>query len=249
MKLAAVLLFAFGCLVVALAAFAPATLLDRRLAYATAGKLRLADAEGTVWQGRGLVVDGGGRFAIPVAWRTSRSQLLRGTLAVELQPVGGTTTPTGLVQLGNDRLSLQSLAVEAPARALASTLPARGMPVLGGTVTISAPSFASGNGAATGTLAARWRGARLVVGDVVADVGTVELALAPQGSGLGGRLSSSGGDLRVEGTVTIAGRNLGVDATVTPQATVPPQIALALAALGTAAGNGSVRFAWRGSLQ
>ena len=46
-----------GCalLVAAFAAFAPATLVDRRVAAATGGKLRVVDAEGTVWTGRGAL--------------------------------------------------------------------------------------------------------------------------------------------------------------------------------------------------
>jgi hypothetical protein len=249
MKLAAVLLFAFGCLVAALAVFAPATLVDRRLAHATAGKLRLADASGTVWQGRGIVTDGGGRFGIPVAWRASRAALLRGGVRVELQPAAGAATPTGLVELASDAVSLRNAAVETPVHALASALPSRGVPVLGGTVTLSAPAFAWSNGAGSGTMDVRWRGARLVVGGVVADLGTVELAIAPQTGGLGGRLTSSGGDVRVEGTLTLTDASVSVDATVTPAPTAPPQIALALAALGTPGAGGGVRLAWRGTLQ
>lgn len=249
MKLAAVTLFAVGCLAAALALFAPATLVDHRLAQATAGKLRLADAAGTVWHGHGIVADNGGRFGIPVAWRTSRSALLRGAVSVELQPVAGAVTPTGLVELTNDAVSLRAAALEAPAQALTVALPARGLSALGGTLTVSAPAFAWAKGTGSGTTSVRWRGARLVVGDVVADLGDVELALAPQGSGLHGRLSSKGGNVRIDGTLTLAGASLGVDATVTPAPAAPPQIALALAALGTPSADGGVRLAWRGTLQ
>lgn len=249
MKLAFALLVALGCLVAALAAFAPATLVDRRLAQATAGKLRLADAEGTVWNGRGIVADSSGRFGIPVTWRTSRKALLEGVARVQLQPVAGAGTPTGLVDAADDTLSLKSAVIELPAAALAGALPARALPTLGGTVTVSAPAFAWAKGAGSGTIDVRWRGARLVVGDIVADLGTVEIAIAPQGSGLGGRLSGTGGDVRIEGTMTLAGANAGIDATVTPAPTAPPQLARALAVLGTPGAGGSVRFAWRGTLQ
>ena len=249
MKLAVALIVAFGCTVTALAAFAPATLVDRRLAQATAGKLRLADAQGTVWRGRGIVTDNGGRFAVPVAWRTSRKALLEGKARVELQPIPGAATPTGLAEVADGGVLLRSIALELPAQALTSALPASALPTLGGIVTVSAPSFAWSNSAASGALDARWRGARLVVGDAVVDLGTVELAVTPQGSGLGGRLTNRGGDVRIDGTLTLAGTAMSVDATLAPAPNAPPHVTRALAALGPQGAGGDARVSWRGSLQ
>ncbi|MCC6195888.1 MAG: type II secretion system protein N, partial [Burkholderiales bacterium] len=231
MKLAAVTLFAVACFAAALAWFAPATLVDQRLAQATAGKLRLADAAGTVWNGRGIVADSSGRLGIPVAWRASPTALLRGVVRIELQPMSGATTPTGLVELADGTVALRAAAVEASAQSVASVLPGRALPALGGTLSASAPAFAWSKGGGSGTMDVRWHGARLVVGDLVANLGNVELAIAPQGSGMNGRLASSGGDVRVDGTLSLTGASLSVDATVTPAPTAPPQLALALAAL------------------
>ena len=60
---------------------APATLLDRRVADLTDGRIRIAAATGTVWRGAGeltLLPDG---VRIPIAWRLEPMPLLRGVLA------------------------------------------------------------------------------------------------------------------------------------------------------------------------
>jgi len=86
-KLAAVLLFAFGCLIAALAAFLPATLVDRRLAAASNNKLRLANASGTLWNGRGNITDAGGTWRVPVGWSISTQAVARGIHEVVLRPI------------------------------------------------------------------------------------------------------------------------------------------------------------------
>ena len=54
-------------LVIAVAAFAPARLVDLQLAQASDGRLRLADAAGTVWRGDGIVTDARGALRLPVS--------------------------------------------------------------------------------------------------------------------------------------------------------------------------------------
>jgi hypothetical protein len=86
MKLIAVLL-AFAVLVLgAAAAFAPATLLDMRLDSATQGQLRLANAEGSVWNGRGLVTNAQRTWSLPIAWKVAPLEFVRGNFAVALLP-------------------------------------------------------------------------------------------------------------------------------------------------------------------
>ena len=55
--------------------------------------------------------------------------------------------------------------------------------------------------------------------------------------------------MRVDGTVDIAGGNIAVDATVSPNPGAPATIARALASVGTPDANGSVRIGWRGRLR
>jgi general secretion pathway protein N len=249
MKVAVALLFAFGCLIAALAVFLPATLVDRRLDAASAGKVRLADAAGTLWRGRGVITDAAGTWRVPVAWGIPRSRLVRGVHEVVLQPVDGAATPQGTVELVNDGIAMRNVVVEVPAQALASVLPARGLPVFGGTIAISSPAFAWNAAGSSGALDARWRAARLVAGDAVVDLGAIDLRVTPTGTGLAGHLTNNGGDVRIEGNVSVAPPAINVEATITPASTAPASVARALAALGTPDAGGSVRVAWRGTLR
>jgi general secretion pathway protein N len=249
LKLAATLLFAFGCFIAALAAFLPATLVDRRLAAASNGKLRLADAAGTLWNGRGNVSDAAGTWRVPVGWTISKRSVVRGVHELVLRPIDGASSPQGAVVVVEDGIALSNVVLEIPAAALQSAMPAKGLAVTGGTLAVSSAAFAWNAAGGTGTLAAQWRNARLVVADTAADLGTIDLAVTPQGAALNGRITSTGGDVRINGTVTLASAAINVDATVTPAAAAPAAVARALAAIGTPDASGRVRIAWRGSLR
>ncbi|HTQ02122.1 MAG TPA: type II secretion system protein N [Casimicrobiaceae bacterium] len=249
MKLAAFLVAALACLLAAVAAFMPATLVDLRLDAASGGKLRLTDATGTVWDGRGAVTDAGGAWRVPVAWSISKADVLRNVHAVALRPVDDAATPRGTVQAVDDGARVHDLSVEVPAQALAALLPTRALPVLGGTIAVSAADFAWTAKDKSGRVEAQWRGARLVSGDARADLGTVTLSAAPQGSALGGRIANTGGDVRLDATVAVSDGSVSVEGTIAPAAGAPPTIARALAAFGTPDAAGAVRVAWRGSLR
>ena len=249
MKAAVAWLFAFGCILAALAALVPASMIDHRLNATTGGKVRLADPAGTVWHGRGAVTDGRNTWRVPVAWRISKSAVARGMHEIVLQPGESGSTARGTVNVVEDGVAVRDVNVDVPARVLAGVLPARVSPELGGTVSITSSAFAWNSKDASGAIALRWRDARLVVGEAVADLGLVDIAVAPQGNALSGRITNSGGSVRIDGTVTLAGPNLAVDATATPSPAAPAALARALAALGPPDANGSVRIAWRGTLQ
>ena len=249
MKLAAVLLFAFGCLIAALAAFLPATLVDRRLAAASNNKLRLANASGTLWNGRGNITDAGGTWRVPVGWSISTQAVARGIHEVVLRPIDSAPSPEGTVVVVEDGVALRNLVLDVPAAALQSAMPTKGLLVTGGTLAISSSAFAWNAAGGSGTLGAQWRNARLVVADTLADLGVVDLAVTPQGAGLSGLITNTGGDVRIQGTVTLASATINLDATVTPLPATPAPIVRALAALGTPDAAGSVRVTWRGSLR
>ncbi len=236
-------------LVVAGIAFIPATLLDDRIAAATGGKLRLQDAAGTLWNGRGTLGDATGTWRTALAWQVDPLDLLRGARALTLLPAGGGATPRGTIGLRDGAISARDLALDLPADALATLLPKGTAPTLGGTVSVTSPALSFERGTPAGTLDARWTGARLVAGDAVADLGTVRLAVTPQGNGLAGTLSSEGGDVGIEGTLSYAAPQLRVDATLTPGPNAPSAVTRVLAMAGTPDGNGRVRVAWRGNVQ
>ncbi|MEO8506487.1 MAG: type II secretion system protein N [Betaproteobacteria bacterium] len=249
MRAAAIAVVGFGVLLAALAAFAPATLVDRRVAAATAGKLRLADAAGTIWRGTGTLTDAGNTWRMPVAWRTSATGLASGRLQIGLAPAGGAASPRGTLDLRVGGGELRDLAVDIPAAALAALLPSRSNVALGGTVALASPDFGWAGERGTGVLNARWREARLFAGGALADLGTVDVSLSAQEQRLTGRIGNSGGDVHIDGSFNVADGVVSVDATVAPAPAAPPQIARALAALGTPDGNGAVRVAWRGALR
>lgn len=233
----------------AVAVFAPASLADRALAGNSGGRLRLAEAQGTVWHGSGELTDAGNTWRLPLRWSIPPGSLFNATREVVLAPPPGATTPTGVVGIGRDTATLRDFAVQFPAQAIASLLAARGIVTLGGDIAVTTPAFAWNGSQGTGTLAAQWRDARLAVGGAVANLGAVDVALAPDGNRLAGPIRNSGGDVRIDGTVSVTGRTVDVNASLAPSPGAPPHIALALAALGPADASGNVRVAWRGMLQ
>ena len=174
----------FVVLLVALAAavvaFLPASLVDGRLAAMTAGRLRVADASGTVWNGRGALTDASGAWRMPLAWQVNPLDVLRGQREVTLLPPAGATAPKGVIGIRGDGVEVRDLALEVPARALAALFPPGVAPTLGGTITVTSPAMSLAQGQPSGTIDARWTGARIVAADAVADLGTVRLAMTPQ---------------------------------------------------------------------
>jgi hypothetical protein len=246
MKPAAGALVGFVVLLVAIAAFSPASLIDRRLAANSSGKLRMSDAAGTVWNGTGILTDVTGSWRVPVGWSVSVPALARETFSVTLLPAGG-ATPRGTVDLATDAAALREVILEVPAAMLATVLPGRGTIVLGGNLAFTASAFAWNGERGSGALNVRWRDARLVAAGTTANLGTVDVVLEPQGNRLAGRIGNSGGDVRIDGTISFAPTAISVDAEIAPSPATPPPVLRALAALGTPDSTGAVRIAWRGS--
>jgi len=250
MKTAGVIVFAIVVYVVALVAFLPATFIDREVEKQTGGKLRFADATGTVWNGRGAIASPGSAWQIPVAFTIDKADVARGTHRISLQPVDGATTPRGVVDVVNGGVRARDLSADVPASALTTLLPMRGLPVAGGALAITAGVFDWTPSEGDGGMNARWRNARLVIGESVADLGNVELALSSRTGQLSGRLTNIGGDVKIDGNLVVAGGGATtVDATIAPAASAPANVTHALAALGTPDANGAVRIAWRGNLR
>jgi len=248
-KTLSIVLLVIVVAVATIVSFLPASMVDGRIASATQGKVRLADATGTLWDGRGVLTDSAGTWRLPLGWTISKADVLRGTHAVVLHPVDGASSPAGTVEVVDNGVRVRDLRVEVPAQALMSALPMRPLPAFGGTVAIAANDLAWNDKAKAGTMEAHWRGARVATGDNVADLGTVDLAATSQDARIAGKLTNSGGEVRVDGTVNIAAGNVAVDATVAPHPGAPANVARALAAAGTPDANGTVRIGWRGNVR
>ena len=246
MKSALVAIVGLVLLLAAIAAFAPASLIDRRLAAASSGTLRMSDARGTVWNGTGILTDGSGSWRLPVGWSVSAPALVRGVLNITLVPAAG-TTPRGTIDIAAGAATLRDVVVELPAAVLTSALPGRAAIVPGGNLAFTAGAFEWNGERDSGALSMQWRDARLVAAGTAADLGTVDATLEPQGNRLAGRIGNSGGDVRIDGTITVAATAIGIDAGIAPLPATPPPVLRALAALGTPDSAGAVRIVWRSS--
>jgi general secretion pathway protein N len=241
----------------ALAASAPATLLDARLSALTQGRLRLAAATGTVWNGNAVLTNAAGEWSVPIGWHLAPAPLLRGSTNIVLTaPVSGLTPgptpgpkPRGNVQWQDENAAFENLALTIPAAAISGTLAARDTLALGGRITLDAPSLQWSGGHGTGSVTVRWQGARLAGNGGVVNLGNVALDLAPRGDQLAGRITNTGGDLRLDGETFIGSQGAGIDVALTPAPSTPRELTRVLAALGTPDVNGVVRVQWRGTVR
>jgi general secretion pathway protein N len=233
-------------LLAALAAWAPAWLLDARLGAASQGRWRLADTHGTVWNGRGRITSAEGAASLALAWTIDPLRLLRGDLALQLQPAEGSDQPRGAIAWRDATLALDGVVLALPA-AIANALPVTGNALaFGGTVVVEAPQLRlradGGDGAAT----ARWSDARVAGAAGTLALGTVTVNAAPRNGRIEGRIENRGGDVRLDGEFAASGGGLDINARLTPLPGASPAVVRALAALGTPDAGGAVRVQWRG---
>jgi hypothetical protein len=245
MKLAAYALVLFLLLLATLASLAPATLVDARLARLTEGRLRLADADGPWWRGRGMLTDAAGTWRVPVAWRIVPGALAAGRLGIEFVADAGTPMPRGRLDAGANAVVLTDVQVRVPAQAMGALVPQLDRATFGGTLRVDVARFAWSDNEGSGALALRWDAARVAAPVGLVHLGTVTLPLTARGNGVTGPLDATGGDLRVAGTIVANVVGASLDATLTPAPGAPPGLARALGAVGTADASGGVRIAWR----
>jgi len=235
------------CLVVAiiaLTAFAPATWLDRRIGAATDGKIRLSDANGTVWRGSGALSDAQGIWRPPVAWRLAPWPLLRGAVDIEFASPIDSDAPRGRLELKADGMDLRDLRLRVPALLLNSLAPIRVPVDPGGEFAVDAPAFRYAANRSEGAFDIRWERARLATDTAALDLGTVTAHVAPQGSGLAGKIANAGGDARIEGDVVFSGTGVSMRVDIAAGPGVPPEIARMLATLGSPDANGIIHLQW-----
>ena len=244
MALAMLLLF-----VAAVAAWAPASLLDARLSLWTQGRLRLSAPSGTVWCGKGSITNARGDWSVPVAWRIDPTSLLRGNRMLTIHSPDNGGAAGGNVGWQDETVILDQFALAVPAMALADVIGARGMPALGGVIVLDAPSFRWDGARGAGSLKVRWQNARLASPAGSVDLGTVTLALAPRGSELAAHIENAGGDLRISGETSVVGADARLSATLSAAPSAAPNVVRALAALGVPDASGAVRVQWQGALR
>jgi hypothetical protein len=206
--------------------------------------VRLADARGTAWRGSGLLADAKGSWRLPIGWRLDPVALLRGGLALDLDPAESAGAKGTLHAQGNT-LRVEGLHVELPA-AMAETLWRRPpVPRVDGTLGIDAPAFSYDGSRGDGRFELRWSNARVGLAGVRARLGTVEAHGRSADGAVVVDLSSAGGDAVLRGTATLRNDGASLVATLAPTPTLAPAAAVALRALGPADPDGTIHVTWQ----
>jgi len=186
--------------VLALAVLAPATLIDARLESASGGRLRLAEAQGSVWSGAGWIElrDAEGRAGVArrFAWRVLPESLLRGRLVAEVR-LEQNAKPFRLT-LSPSRLEIADAGIDLPAAALGLGVPRLAALRLTGDVMVRIPHLSLERGRIDGDATLQWRAAGSAL-TPVSPLGAYEVQLTAAGPAMHAALRTLEGPLQLEG--------------------------------------------------
>lgn len=150
-----------GIYALALLVTAPATLADDGLRHASQGRLRLAEARGTLWSGSGWIEirDAAGRVGVSksLAWRLRPADLLRARLRYEVE-LGRGSRPFPVI-VSWSRIEFANADIDLPAEALGLGLPRLAPLDLTGELNLKIASLSLGRDTAQGSAALQWRAA------------------------------------------------------------------------------------------
>jgi general secretion pathway protein N len=185
---------------VAVIATAPATLIDAGLQSASHGRLRLAEAQGTLWSGSGQIElrDSGGRTGVAknLAWRFLPESLLRGRLVCE---VGLDQSAKRFpVTIALSRIEIADAEINLPATVLGLSVPKLAPLGLTGDVLLRVASVMIERKAMQGNATLQWRDAGSVL-TPISPLGDYELRLDGEGATVHAYLRTIQGPLRLEG--------------------------------------------------
>jgi general secretion pathway protein N len=236
-------LIAIGLIIytVAIIATAPATLIDARLQHASHGRLRLAEAHGTLWSGSGQIEvrDSAGRIGIAknLAWRFLPESLLRGRLVCE---VGLDQSAKRFpVTISLSRIEVANADVSLPATVLGLGLPKLAPLGLTGDVLLHIASLSVERKEMQGNATLLWRDAGSVL-TPISPLGDYELRLDGEGATVHAYLRTIQGPLRLEGKGSWAnGNNPVFLATAQVAAEHQQQLAPLLRLIAVERGEGS----------
>ena len=189
-----------GAYAVALIATVPATLVDAGLQRASQGRLRLAEAQGTLWSGSGQIEirDAGGRTGIAksFAWRVAPESLLRGRLVCE---VGLEQAAKHFpVTISLSRIELANADISLPATVLGLAVPKLAPLGLTGDVQIHVTSLSIARDGMQGNATLQWRAAGSALSPV-SPLGDYELRLEGEGPAVRVSLRTLQGPLQLDG--------------------------------------------------
>lgn len=192
-----------GAFAAALVAFAPATLIDARLERASEGRLRLAEARGSLWSGAGWIEirDAQGRAGVAkrLAWRVLPGSLLRARLVAEVE-LDHAARPFP-VTISLSRIEIADAGVSVPAAALGLGIPRIAPLRLTGDVLLDIPHLSVERGRMDGEATLKWRAAGSALTSI-SPLGDYEVRFKAVGPAVHAALRTLEGPLQLEGKGT-----------------------------------------------
>jgi len=184
----------------ALVVLAPATLIDGRLQNASDGRLRLAEARGSLWSGAGWIeirdADGRAGVARRLAWRVLPESLLRGGLVAEVE-LDQATKPFP-VTISFSRIEIANAGINLPAAALGLGMPRLAPFRLSGDVLVNIQHLSLERGRMDGDATLQWRTAGSAL-TPISPLGEYEVRFKAVGSGAQAVLRTLEGPLQLDG--------------------------------------------------
>ncbi len=230
--------------VVTLALTAPARLVTERLP----AQIQLTAPQGTVWSGRVARVRLGDFELDGVRWRLQPWRVLLGDLGLRLSVDQAGLSGEGALILGLSRMRIRDTRLQGDARVLGPYLEPYGVEAQGG-LTLEIASLSGtreGPDAAQGKLS--WRDARLTRPASVR-LGEVSVTLSQERDTALATLSNRGGELRLDGTLTIKpGWQYSGQIRIEPTPATPKDVREGLRYLGRVDAKGAVTLAQAGNL-
>lgn len=183
-----------------LIATAPSTLIDARLEQASAGGLRLAEAQGTLWSGTGQIEirDANRRTGIAksIAWRIRPAYLLRGKLRYEVELDHAARRFPVTISLS--RIEVANADINLPAAALGLGAPKLAPLGLSGDMLLHIARLSFGRGSAQGNATLQWHNAGSTF-TPISPLGDYELRLEGDGAAVKASLRTLQGPLQLDG--------------------------------------------------
>lgn len=189
-----------GAYIFALIVTAPAILVDVGLRRASDGRLRLVEAQGTLWSGSGVIeirdLNGHAGVSKSLAWRLRMDAMLRAQLAYEVKFDPGTGPFP--VTLFWSRIELKDADISLPAAALGFGLPKLAALGLTGDLNLHIGSLSIGRSNTLGSANLQW----LVAGSALSPIsplGDYELRINGNGATVQATLHTLQGPLQLDG--------------------------------------------------
>lgn len=215
------LLIGAGAYALALIATAPSTLLDAALKDASGGRVRLAEAQGTLWSGSAHVEvrDPAQRaaFAKRIAWRLKPTSIFRAKLVFD---VGMQETAKHFpLTLSPSRIAVETVDLSVPATALAIVVPKLAPLALTGEIFLYVEHLTFDRAHLVGNATARWPAAGSAL-TRISPLGGYELRMDAASTAVRASLRTLQGPLELHGEGSWLS---GAKPALQVRAQVPPQ--------------------------